>query len=483
MGTKPCGERTLPKTKTPTFLLELPLVVEAGQATRLRAHLEAGRQFYNAVLSAGLRRLRQMRADPAWQAARAIPRAHTQERRAAFSALRERYGFSEYAFHGLARELRVSWLAEHLDAVLAQRLATRAYQALNRVCVGEARRVRFKSRGRGLSSIENKRNDTGLRFVLQKPEEGNQGIMLWKGDALPALIDWNDPVVKHGLAHRIKYARLISRRASSQRAAGADSQGSRYSVQLALEGVPYHKPKHLVGSDSLGLGPSSVAVVPREGEASLSVFCEELQPDAKAIRRLQRKMDRQRRVANPEHYDAQGRIKKCGKQKLVWKSSRSYQKTRQRKAARERKLAAHRQSLHGRKVHEIVAVGHTILLEKISYKAWQKRYGRSVGLRAPGMFVDRLRRTVASTGGTLTEVPTRSTRLSQWCHGCGKAMKKPLSQRWHTCPCGVGPVQRDLYSAFLAAYLDPAEPIPSCAEVTSFPGKVPGWAGKRACGQ
>ena len=142
MGTKPHGERTPPKEKTPTFLLELPLVVEAGQAARQRAHLEAGRQFYNAVLCAGQRRLRQMRADPAWQEARAIPRTHTQERRAAFSALRERYGFSEYAFHELARELRVSWLAEHLDAVLAQTLATRAYRALNRVCVGKGRRVR-----------------------------------------------------------------------------------------------------------------------------------------------------------------------------------------------------------------------------------------------------------------------------------------------------------------------------------------------------
>lgn len=52
MGTKLREERTHPKQKTPTFLLELPLMVEPGQATRLRAHLEAGRQFYNAVLSA-----------------------------------------------------------------------------------------------------------------------------------------------------------------------------------------------------------------------------------------------------------------------------------------------------------------------------------------------------------------------------------------------------------------------------------------------
>jgi hypothetical protein len=171
-----------------------------------------------------------------------------------------------------------------------------------------------------------------------------------------------------------------------------------------LEGLPHRKEKHAVGVETIGLdlGPSSIAVVPREKEADLSVFCEELDPDAKAMRRLQRKLERQRRAANPENYDAQGCIKKRGKRGLRWKSSTGYQKTRQRIATRERKLAAHRKSLHGRKVHEIVAVGNTILLEKLSYKAWQKRYGRSVGLRAPGMFVDRLRRTVASTGGTLT---------------------------------------------------------------------------------
>jgi hypothetical protein len=325
--------------------------------------------------------------------------------------------------------------------------------------------VRFKSRGRGLGSLENKRNDTGLRFVLQEPKDGKRGYVIWRDDQLTALIDWNDPVVKHGLDHHIKYARLVQRKASSPKSAGADIQGYRYCVQLALEGLPYHKPKHTVGTDTIGadLGPSTIALVPHQAEASLSLFCEELAPDEKAIRRLQRKMDRQRRAANPENYDSMGRIKKSGKEKLHWKTSRSYEKTRRRKVTKERKLAAHRKSLHGKKVHEIVAVGNTIILEKVSYKAWQKQYGKSVGLRAPGMFSDLLRRTVASTGGTLSEIPTRSSKLSQYCHGCGQCLKKPLRQRFHHCVCGIGPVQRDLYSAFLAAYLDPADPIPSCA--------------------
>src|SRR2546421_1239378 len=106
-------------------------------------------------------------------------------------------------------------------------------------------------------------------------------------------------------------------------------------------------------------------------------------------------MDRQRRAANPGNYDERGRIISSGKKKLQWKTSKTYQKTRQRKAAKERKLAAHRKSLHGRMVHEIVAVGNTVILEKLSYKAWQKQYGRSGGTPAPGMLVAMLERTLA----------------------------------------------------------------------------------------
>jgi hypothetical protein len=171
-------------------------------------------------------------------------------------------------------------------------------------------------------------------------------------------------------------------------------------VQLALAGVPYQKPKRVVGSDTVGLdlGPSTIAIVPREGTPRLEVLCAELAPDARAIRRLQRQMDRQRRAKNPDNYDEKGRIKKPGRGRLSWKNSKRYLATRRRKATRERRLAAHRKSLHGRLVHEIVAVGTTILTEQISYRARPQQFGRSVGLRAPGMFIDLLRRTGASDG-------------------------------------------------------------------------------------
>ncbi|MGZ3609835.1 MAG: transposase, partial [Ktedonobacteraceae bacterium] len=66
------------RAKTPTFLIELPLVADSVQASHLRAHLEAGRCFYNALLSEAKRRLSKMRSDPEWQAACAITRSRKQ---------------------------------------------------------------------------------------------------------------------------------------------------------------------------------------------------------------------------------------------------------------------------------------------------------------------------------------------------------------------------------------------------------------------
>ena len=99
-----------PRSKTPTFLLELPLSADPGQARRLRAHFEAGRCLYNALLGEAMSRLRRMRADAAWQVARAIPRTHKSERSAAFARLRRTYGFSDYALQSFAKEAR-----SHLD--------------------------------------------------------------------------------------------------------------------------------------------------------------------------------------------------------------------------------------------------------------------------------------------------------------------------------------------------------------------------------
>ena len=90
-------------------------------------------------------------------------------------------------------------------------------------------------------------------------------------------------------------------------------------------------------------------------------------------------------------------------------------------------------------------------MEKLSYKSFQKNYGKSVEARAPGLFVSILRRKAERAGGYVEEFSTYKTALSQMCI-CEDKEKKKLSLRWHQCPCGAA-AQRDLFSAYLSQFV------------------------------
>ena len=65
-----------------------------------------------------------------------------------------------------------------------------------------------------------KRNDVGMRFVLD-PGVGDGGFLIWNEEVMPTIINWLDPVVQHGMGHKIKYVRLVRRKASSPQAQGS----------------------------------------------------------------------------------------------------------------------------------------------------------------------------------------------------------------------------------------------------------------------
>lgn len=159
-------------------------------------------------------------------------------------------------------------------------------------------------------------------------------------------------------------------------------------------------------------------------------------------------MDRRRRANNPNNYNPDGTIKKGPKK---WVNSRRYLVTRAKFAELHRRQAEHRKSLHGKLVNDILRRGNKIYLEDVSYKSFQRNFGKSVSYRAPGMFVSGLRRKAIAGGGFVEEFPTTTTALSQGCQ-CGKRYKKNLSVRWHKCECGIS-AQRDLYSAFLSRHV------------------------------
>lgn len=420
------------RERTDCFVCELPLAVFQQQEVVLLTRLEAGRQLYNACLGEAMRRLHLVKQSKDYNIARSL-KIKNPQRKVLFKRARERWGFSDYEVQAYATRIRHSWIGEHIDAHTAQKLATRAYLAAEKVMYGSAKHVRFKGKNQ-MDSLEGKSNAAGIRWRNDAVE--------WSAIKLPAVIKDYDPVVIHGLSSRVKYVRLVRRKRSGK---------NLFYAQLVCEGKAFQKPKNKLGRGDVGIdiGPSTIAVVGNE-LAQLEQFASELKFQDKQIRKMQRRLDRSRRANNPGNYNTTSTIKKGFKK---WNNSKTYLKTRDAKANLERKLAGHRKSLHGRMVNLILAQGNVFKLEKLSYKAFQKLFGKSVGKRAPGMFVAHLKRKAENAGGKVVEFPTYSTKLSQTCQ-CGRVEKKKLSQRVHDCVCGVQ-AQRDLYSAFLAQHIEP----------------------------
>ncbi len=416
---------------TDTFIHEIPLKTTPHDEAVLNVRLDAARNLYNACLWESLRRLDLMRESKAYQSARKLLKG--KERNEAFNLCRNKHGFQEYALHPFASATcKACWIGEHLDAFTIQKIASRAFGAVQQCAYGGRGRPRFKGKG-WFTSVEGKSNASGIRW--------RDGHVLWNGLKLEPLFNHKDKygVEGHAFSCRVKYLRLVKRSIGGH---------LRWSVQLILEGTPHQKEKNIISDKECGLdiGPSTIAAV-GEDDAFLSQFCDEVVQPWKDLKREQRAQDRSRRATNPNNYNEDGTVKKGSRK---WHKSNRYKKRQTRIAETQRKLAATRKRQHGELGNKILHLGKIIKIEKLSYKSFQKNYGRSVMVRAPGMFIEQLNRKAANAGGKVEDINTRTTKLSQTCV-CGAVEKKPLRQRHHVCGCGVE-AQRDLFSAYLAKH-------------------------------
>ena len=395
------------------FIHELPLQVFEEDHSILNTRFISGGMLYNGCLQECLKRCDLMKQSHQYQKARKLPKKSV-ERNKLFKEAKELYKFDEYKIHVWLTEYLKSFpFSGHLDSTVCQKIASRAFAAVKDYVFGKRGRPRFKSVKR-MRSLEGKSNITGIRF--------KEGVILWKGLKLQPFYDIKDPsgVEAHALNCPVKYVRLI-RKVVKRKVC--------YFAQLILEGKPLCKkptPETVVGID---LGPSTVAIV-SESRASLSMITP---MQDKSSRVVQRKIARSKKL-----------------HKTITKTARKLYRDL---AEVQRKQAATRKTLLGEKTNEILGFGHVIKIEKLSYKAFQRCFGKSVGRHAPGMFVEKLRHKAENAGGKFIEISPYKTKLSQVCHRCGHEEKKPLSQRFHTCTCGIE-MQRDLYSAFLAVHVE-----------------------------
>lgn len=410
----------------------MPLVVKPGEDRILIGRMEAGRCLYNATMGEALRRHGLLKQSKDWQSARTI--SDKKLRRVEFQRLSSEAGFTPAAIITFARNCKnaAGW-KERLGSNVTQRIAEQVFAAVQQYAFGKRGRPRFKGAARPLHSLE---ATTNAANIIWKKETG---CIEFGSLTLPTLLPTKaqDPYLSQALTSKTKYCRVLWRNVNGAR---------RWFAQLMQEGVApvKHEPAYgeIVGLD---IGPSTIAVV-GDNCAALVKFCDTVVQPWKETRRLQRAMDRSKRATNPHGFNSSGTWKKGQR----FTPSKRYTAIRTEYAEVERKLVAERKRAHGALANQILGLGNVIQSETLSYIAFQKNYGKSVKVRAPGMFVEQLRRKAESAGGKLLDLHTWSLKMSQYDHTTAICTKKPLSQRWHVLGDGSGIVQRDVYSAFLA---------------------------------
>jgi putative transposase len=435
----------VPRATTPSFITEIPLIVTSSDEAELLSRFQAGRQLYNALLNESMVRMNLARSSELFQQARKMPKGKI--RNDAFAAARKEACYSEYDTQAYATIIanQAKWIAQKLDSNTQQTLAKRAFQASEKVMFGRAKKVRFKVPNR-FNSMEGKTNKQGIRWVDEQ--------FVWGNLRLNAIIDRENPVMKHGLESRVKYVRLIKKDLNGKR---------RWVAQLICEGVPYQKAANFVteGLVGLDLNISNVAYV-ADHHAGLLPFAEQVPTFEREIKAIQRQMHRSQRMANPDHYEPdfksqkgrktvtkKGKVKKGQRQ---WNKTKRYLKLASKKRELERRKAAYSKSQNRKLVNDILRNGNHIRTENVSVKSWQKRYGKAIAAKSPGFFQSELKRKAENAGGSFTKFSTQKTALSQT-HLTGERIKKSLSERVHHDRTGVV-MHRDLFSAFLSRYVD-----------------------------
>lgn len=432
------------------FILTLELDIEKYQEDILNKRLEISRNMYNGCLGELFKRYNTMKQSKEYQ--RGCKLTKGKERNQIFSELNKNYGLTEYSLHEYIKPMQHHF-KKNVDSFTAQKIATRCFNAFQKLMFHQANRVCFKKYGE-MNSVEGKSNQTGIRF--------KDNTLMWNGLKIPVIVKKNDAYAQMALINKIKYCRIVRKFIRGK---------NKYYLQLILNGIPPMKINNKTGEIKNGIGDGRVGIDIGTQTIAYSsknaVRLLELAPEIDNIEKekciLQRKLDRQRRSNNPDKYNENGTIKLSNKDK--WIKSNKYVKTQSQLSEIQRKQAAIRKQSHEKLANYIVSLGNEVYVETMNYSGLQKRskettvnentgkfnkkksFGKSLAKKSPSMFLTILDNKLKWHGKNLLEIDTFKIKASQYNHIKNEYIKKDLSERWND--FGEFKIQRDLYSAFI----------------------------------
>lgn len=460
------------RSSTDSFVLTMPLRYEMWQRDRLEKIFKVAGTIYNNLVSDRKKALEELERTRAWRSnKKAIKAAYDAADKVALRDLfRERremlkaYGFTEYGFRARVQKWRNPY--SHLVGThVAQKIASSVWKQFEAYFYGKGERISFKP-WTEFRSIKGNTNDANIRY--------RDGMVAIGKQLSIQTVPPRDDYQREALSCRVKYCRII-------RLPWKDGRWL-YKLQLVLEGKPPVKHDgsghelHPIGSGRTGIdiGTRTVAAV-GDDAVELSELAPGIDRFGNNLSSIMRRMDRSRRAMNPVFFNQDtGEIVRRdklppgsldGRGRRKWVESKAYKRLAGQRRYLFAKLARARKCAHQEMANRMVSYGNEFYVETMSFKGLarkarrqppepgkrekrRKRFGRSIGNKAPAMFVDVLERKVQDKGGSFHRIDTWSAKASQYDHTDGTYQKKPLGKRWAVLS-DSSRVQRDLYSAYL----------------------------------
>lgn len=143
-------------------------------------------------------------------------------------------------------------------------------------------------------------------------------------------------------------------------------------------------------------------------------------------------------IANPRYYRKSQASLSVAQRRLSLKTKGSKSRIRARRLVSKFMAQTTRQRdwFHWQQARAIVSRFGRIAVEDLRIRALsQSNLGKSIHDAGWGLFIDKLFVKAEEAAREVIKVSAKHT--SQDCSRCGRRVKKDLSERWHSCPCGL----------------------------------------------
>ena len=475
------------RVQTPSYVVSTKIQLPESIAKLLEKSFRISNSAYNEALSFGLKRFEALKRNSYYQellealrlARKGIAKLEKAEKTAkglkqqvkhynkVLFELRKAYGLTEFGLSArLSQQRRKPGSPyQQMSAGEIQVIAAQVYKTLEKVLFYQIKphKVRFRSKFDLDVSYRNRVNTEATRLVPSNRKGIAYRLYIHKASTfvdIPEKAFNKYQQMSLMRSEKIKYVQIIRKTIRGKKV---------YYLQIVCQGFPPSKVTKGEGVVGIDPGISTVAFVSPSEVALVDLVPKNIARKEKLLKDLDRKIERSRRVNNPECYDERGKIKKGARFK---RPSNRQIRLRNRRRKVYRSLSEERKKLQGQLVNRLVSQASIIKMEELGVKGLQKqsrdirinpktnrpfskkRFGKAIFRAAPSGFRTALETRAFQLGIDVEVISPKDVKPSQYNHITQTFEKKPLSTRVYDLSDSYPGVQRDLYSAFLIGHIE-----------------------------